>query len=296
MTTPAKTWKIELHGLPSATLTDREFLTGAAGRPVVLSAALRLPPGAARVPAVILLHGSGGLSGYVDDWARHLNAQGAAALLVDSFTGRGIDTTFADQDALGRLAMILDAYRALDMLAGHPRIDPERISLMGFSRGGQAALYAAVQRFATLHGPRRGRYARHIAFYPACQTRYLEDERLLAVPVHVLHGSADEMNPIESCRDYVARARAAGARIDLHEFRGAHHVFDWPLLAQPIVLRGAKSHRGDRLEERLPGEIVVARTGAPAATAHYESDPTLAYDAAAHAAAQRIVGELIASP
>ena len=86
------------------------------------------------MPAVVLLHGSGGVSGYVDDWARSLNCLGVATLTVDSFTGRGIDTTFMNQDALGRLSMIIDAYRAHELLARHPRIDASRIALMGFSR------------------------------------------------------------------------------------------------------------------------------------------------------------------
>lgn len=122
-------------------------------RPVVLGAELRLPrPGTDRLPAVVLLHASGGPGALEDQWAREFATLGVAALIIDRFTARGVTNTLADQDQLSRLAMVGDAYRALELLARHPRIDPSRIMLMGFSRGGGAAHWAAIQRFRTLHG------------------------------------------------------------------------------------------------------------------------------------------------
>jgi dienelactone hydrolase len=292
-----KTWKLELHAFGSVTLRDSEFLAGAdPGAPVTLTAALRIPtPGVSRMPAVVLLHGSGGASGCVDDWARCLNTLGVATLLVDSFTGRALDTTFANQDALGRLAMIVDAYRAFDLLARHPRIDASRIALMGFSRGGQAALYAAVERFERMYGSEVGEYAAHIAFYPACHTRFIEDDYVAARPIHVLHGTADDMNPIETVRDYVARVRAAGGRIELHEFPGAQHVFDWPMLAHPLVLSGARSNKGALLEETQTGRVVVRDSGVAADQAQnlFSMNPTFAYDAASLERARAIVRSVI---
>lgn len=249
----------------------------------------------AKVPAIILVHGSGGASGVVDEWARWLTDRGVATLMLDCFTSRGIETTFANQEVLGRLSMIIDAYRAFDALAAHPRIDNRRIALMGFSRGGQAALYAAVRRFRDLHGPTLGDFAGYLSFYPACHIRYRDDDGLVDRPVHVLHGIADDLNPIGPCRDFVARARAAGARIELHEFPGARHVFDWPLLAQPVTLQGVRSNNGALLVEGEDGALHLDGTTIPAPDAidRFTLHPTLGHDAEAFAGARRIVDTFI---
>ena len=237
----------------------------------------------------------GGASGYVDDWAQFLNGLGVATLMIDSFTSRGIDTTLANQKLLGRLAMIIDAYRAFDLLAQHPRIDAQRVALMGFSRGGQTSLYAAMQRFQHLHGPKRGEFAAYVSFYPACNTRFIEEERVVARPIHVLHGTADSFNAIEPCRDYVGRVRRAGGDITLHELEGADHVFDWPMLSRPLLLQGARSNRGVLFEEPERGVIVARDTGEPASDseARLQLNPTLAYDAAAFQDARRIVADIV---
>ncbi len=95
----------------------QQFLTGAKDAPsVTVAGKLRLPlPGTSRLPAVILVHGSGGVGANVDLWAREVSGMGIATLTVDSFTGRKIVDTLSDQSQLGRLAMLVDAYRALDL-------------------------------------------------------------------------------------------------------------------------------------------------------------------------------------
>src|SRR4029434_9250422 len=59
----APTARIEVHPFQTVTLTDQQFLTGAKdGTPVVIAGELRLPgPGTDRLPAVVLVHGSGGM-------------------------------------------------------------------------------------------------------------------------------------------------------------------------------------------------------------------------------------------
>src|SRR5215471_10110929 len=87
--------RMEIHAIPSVTVSSQQFLTGNRyGKPVILGAELRLPRAAAEsFPAVILIHGSGGISASTERWAQELNAVGVAALILDSFTGRGIITT-----------------------------------------------------------------------------------------------------------------------------------------------------------------------------------------------------------
>ncbi|MFX8289560.1 acetylxylan esterase, partial [Acinetobacter baumannii] len=79
-----------------------------------------------------------------------LNALGVSTFVIDGFTGRGLVNTSTNQAQLGRLNFIVDVYRALAIVAKHPRVDAQRLALMGFSRGGQAALYASLTRFHKL--------------------------------------------------------------------------------------------------------------------------------------------------
>lgn len=295
----AQVWKVELHTFQSSTLTDQEFLSGRKdGKPVTIAGELRIPiPGNGRLPAVVLVHGSGGVSGYVADWARQLNAIGFATFLIDGFTGRGIVSTVDDQSQLGRLALIVDAYRALELLAKHPHIDPARIAIMGFSRGGQAALYASLKRFQLMHGPTDIEFAAYIAFYPACNTSYLGDDEVADRPIRIFHGSADNFNTIAPCRAYVERLWKIGKDVRLTEYAGAQHVFDWPLLKKPLKLPEAQVARRCRLKEIIGERIINSDTG----QAFDYSDPcvdygsTLAYDAEAHRKARRAVTEFLAA-
>jgi dienelactone hydrolase len=143
--------RVELYAIPSLTLSDQQFLTGdAAGKPVTVAGEFRIAQGSGRLPVVVLMHGSSGVGATMEAWVHQFNAMGISTFVIDGFTGRGLTAVGPNQALLGRLNLIVDIYRALDILAKHPRVDPERIVLMGFSRGGQAALYASLNRFNQL--------------------------------------------------------------------------------------------------------------------------------------------------
>jgi dienelactone hydrolase len=292
----AQVARIEMHTFPSTTLTDQEFLTGIReGKPLVLAGELRLPPGSGRLPAVVLVHGSGGVSGYVDDWASKLNAIGVATFVFDSFTSRGIVDTREDQSQLGRLAMIVDAYRALALLSKHPRVDPGRIALMGFSRGGQATLYASLKRFQRMHAPPDAGFALFMAFYPDCTNRYLQDEDVVDRPIRLFHGSDDDWAPVAPCRAYAESLVRAGKDVRLTEYPGAQHFFDWAALRTPVKLAKAQTVRHCRVEEMPEGELVNRDTKQVFTynDSCVERGTTVAYNAAAAADAAKAVTDLV---
>ena len=95
-----------------------------------------------RVPALVLSHGSSGVSPYAYEvWAAKMNEAGVAVFVIDSFKPRGVSETAQDQTVLSPAANIADAMNGLKLLATHPQIDAKRIFNIGFSRGGGTAFY-----------------------------------------------------------------------------------------------------------------------------------------------------------
>jgi dipeptidyl aminopeptidase/acylaminoacyl peptidase len=129
--------RVEIHQVETLTVSAQRFLLGQnSGRPITIGGELSLPTtaGEDKLPALILLHGGGGLSALNVRWVRELNGLGVATLLLDSFTGRDIVNTINDGSQLDSIAMMIDAFNALEMLAQDPRIEASRIAVMGFSK------------------------------------------------------------------------------------------------------------------------------------------------------------------
>ncbi len=290
--------RVELHTFRSFTVPDAELLSGRGMQdtPVTLVGELNVPLSAeGKVPAVVLLHGSAGVLPYVTEWRDELAAMGVAAFIVDSFTPRGLAGTIPDQDRLPRLNAVMDAYRALELLAKNPAIDPRRIVVMGFSRGADAALYSALRRLRDWYAPPGVGFAAHVAFYPNCGTRYRDDTDVASVPILMFHGTADDYAPAEPCRAYAERLVKAGRDVRRREYAGAGHVFMWKDLEPDTPLPTGQTTRACELAERDDGVVVNVRTGRPFdhRDACVERGAHVGYDAAAAQAARAEVKALI---
>jgi dienelactone hydrolase len=258
--------RVEIYAIPSLTISDQQFLTGDAnGKAVTVAGEFRIAQGSGRLPVVVLMHGSSGVGATTEAWVHKFNTMGISTFVIDGFTGRGLTVVGPNQALLGRLNLILDIYRSLDILAKHPRVDPERIVLMGFSRGGQAALYASLDRFNKLWNKSGTQFAGYIPFYPDCSTSYATDTEVAARPIRIFHGTPDDYNPVASCKAYVARLQAAKRDVALTEYPDSAHGFDAGLLglATVAVSANAQTARNCHIKEGEGGVLINADTQAP---------------------------------
>lgn len=170
-----------------------------------LPALVARPSGHRRFPAVVLLHGCGGMwsSGDATQPARHLRrwleqlqAKGYVGIAVDSFRPRGVKACRKGMDRAG------DASATLEYLRSLSYVSPQRIAVLGWSNGGSAALAAATK-------PNAFRAA--VAFYPRCGA-YRP-----VVPARVLAAAKDPR--AKGCR-------RAAKRFKLTVYRGARPGFD----------------------------------------------------------------------
>ena len=265
--------KIELIPFKSQNFKVEDFLTKSVGsEPVYLAGELRIPQGGkSKYPAVILVHGSSGISSSIDRWVHSLNAAGFATYAIDSFTGRGIENTRDDQTQLNSYSMMEDTFRALDTLSKHDRIDANKISVMGFSKGAVSSIFSSIKRLHKLHGS-NAHFAAHVGLYTPCNTRLNEDTELSGAPIRLFHGTTDDYVSVKPCRSYVKELKEKGFDVSLKEFENTDHSYDSPLYINRVSLPKAQSTRNCSIVEKRPGELISSSNGKPFSCLLYTSD------------------------
>ena len=216
-------------------------------------------PHAAKMPAVVMMHGRAGayssaadgdygattLSRRHQQWGHLWAQQGYLAVLVDGFGPRGYPQGFprfsydSRPEALNEVTVRpLDAYGALAWLRTRNDVIADRIALQGWSNGGSAAL--ATMALAGAPGiaavtPVTG-FRGALVFYPACGLKGQFDDGLMPyAPVRVFQGSADEEVSPRRCGELIDRSRARGGDIQITFYPGAPHAFDDPGTERSVV-------------------------------------------------------------
>lgn len=199
---------------------------------LTLHAQLYKPDGEGPFPAVIALHGCGGLGGRSEpvlpryrDWAEQLVKTGHAVLLPDSYGSRDLGPQCRAKElrVLARRERVADIAASRQWLAQQSWVAQDRISLIGWANGASALLWAVRPQ-----SPSRGTvpdFRTAIGFYPDC--RISSGLGWSArVPTLLMIGAKDDVSSPSSCRQMVdgARGRSALARIVVYP--GASHDFD----------------------------------------------------------------------
>lgn len=211
---------------------------------------LAKPEGDGPFPAVMLLHGCGGLekSGASMAWrgiqahANALNEAGFVTLIVDSHGTRGYTLEWSWRNSCGAGRNVpdrfLDVTGGIRYLESLPYVKPG-VGAVGFSQGAGVVLGAIGWKPSST---RKSVLAAGVAFYPPCigLSPRIGPPTYQYAPSMILIGDADNWTPSSQCESLIERMtfRNANRKIDndslpvyvpeIVVYPSAHHSFDLP--------------------------------------------------------------------
>jgi dienelactone hydrolase len=215
-----------------------------------LSGLLYRPAGTGPFPAVVLLHGSGGIK---FPWKRHnwwaetFQSWGYVALLIDSIGPRGADGNILRFLRKNPLVRIYDTHSGLKYLQNQNYVDGDSIGVMGWSHGGTTVLSVVDPMLGGTLGMPHGTFRAAVAFYPGCGGMSFN------TPLLILVGDKDDWTPAQPCIDMVSNLSEESAPVILKVYPGAYHIFDG---FEPIhVKKGHTVGRNSAAAEKAVEEV-----------------------------------------
>lgn len=220
-------------------------------------------PKKARFPisAVVIVPSSSGVEDEREIYyAKELAKVGIAALVVDSFTARDLTDSLYDQSVIDSWDIENDAIAALQELAADGRFKPDRIAIMGVSKGGTAAMNTALAVRRYWMGVEDVSFAAHIAISPDCTWTNRRVDTTGA-PMLFMLAELDDQTPAQPCIAQVERIKATGnKRVEAKVYAGAHHA--WEELGQrPEQDPKVENYSQCRVWIEDDGRMISADTG-----------------------------------
>ena len=219
----------------------------ATGRPVRLQGLVFSPPDAGnrRLPAVLALHGCGGMYSVLKSKRdalsmRHqamadlLVAEGYIVLFPDSFRSRGVEeicTIESRRRTITQRNRLSDTLGALAWLQRREDVQPDRIAVLGWSHGGSAVLAGLNAKEAAVAGRKTAAdyFRAGVAFYPGCSDSLkVSPGYSLAAPLTLFIAGSDDWTPPGPCVNLAGRLRDAGEPVEITVYADTYHGFDGP--------------------------------------------------------------------
>lgn len=220
------TTKSAIIAIPTADPVNfHDAIANAGGaRRLEIQALLAFPSGDAPHSTVIVVPGSAGVSPNHVQHAATLLGEGLAVCLLDPFGARAVTSTVANQAQYSFAASAVDVAATLAVLAQHSDIDASRIAAQGHSRGGAAAIMAAMRPVCrAVAGDLT--FAGVFAAYPWCGQQFLRPD-VGGTVVRAIIGERDEWCSVMAVQAQVHGIRLTGGDATLRIVPDAHHSFD----------------------------------------------------------------------
>ena len=207
------------------------------------------PAWAGKFPAVLLLHGSGGLdpgTAYVfRAIGREFAERGYVVLIPHYFERTG---HVASQPLQGKeiTAFIEAVQDAIEFAAASGVVDVDRIGMIGYSMGAHIAFIRAAR------DPR-------IKAIVSCSGSLPVESRSSFPPVLILQGSADRGNPLSRVKAFQELLKAKGTP-------SANHIYKWGWATTSTSIAGQTPPSRSRaffdryMKERIPKKSTRLRT------------------------------------
>ena len=235
------------------------------GRDIEIYGKLTIPKNATEgpIPCIVWMHGSSGgftesANKRINPWLNMFNKMGIATFKLDSFKGRGVRSIVGNQSAVTTAEMIVDVYKALEVLSADSRIDATKIGLMGGSKGGGVAYISMWEPLHEAIGIKE-KFAFHISLYGMpCD---FEDFRFLKVPLLILVGEKDDYTPAEPWSAIATKMTSNNYDVELVIYKDAYHSFDAHY--QPTKYMKAHSYKDCRFTVNKEGVVIETTTGLP---------------------------------
>ena len=226
-----------------------------------IGAQLRLPRNReGLIPAVVVLHASGGVDSTGNFYIKKLNKAGIATLELDMWGGRGM-AGGADNRPDWPQQTLPDAYTALAYLAQHPDIDASKIGIMGFSWGGVVSMLTATNQYDAM-SPLPFKFAAHVAHYPVCygynQIPGFEFQDLTGARVLIQSAELDQYDYPGACPNMVSQIPAMDRQyVEVIEYPGVHHM--WDRMEPDLTVNDIFAHMGQGGEVLLAADPETAK-------------------------------------
>ena len=216
-----------------------------------------------KIPLIIAVAGSRGWKEHHFEYLEMYQKMGIATFELNSFKSRNVSSTVGTQTEVTTAMMILDSYKALEILSNHPNIDIDNVAITGWSLGGGVTLFSGWKPLMDAIDSEYS-FAAHLAFYPPCFVMPKNLEFTIS-PVHILIGEVDIWTPAAACKELINEINHFKYDFDITVYPESHHSFDVRDTTAQIIEEGY-SFYDCRLKMNDYGTVVMNVLNIPMTT------------------------------